>query len=222
MPTVKLVSVTPDAEKTMAYIARVSNPANQENPNHGKLLKYCIQHDHWSVFEHAYMTIEIETSLAIATQILRHRSFTFQQFSQRYADVQLLTKNIVNPQLRTQDLKNRQNSVDNLSPDLQKQFSAKIDRLFEESTALYQELLEAGVAKECARFILPQATSTRLYMTGSCRSWIHYIDLRSAHGTQKEHMEIALLCKNVFAGQFPVVAEALEWHEPQAKNEVAV
>ena len=219
MPGTKLVSITPDAEKTMAYIARVSNPGNQDNPNYAKLLKHCIRNSHWSVFEHAYMTIEIETSLAIATQILRHRSFTFQQFSQRYADAQMVAKSIPNPQLRTQDLKNRQNSVDNLSPELQAEFSAKIDGYFENGVKLYQEMLNAGVAKECARFVLPQAMPTRIYMTGSCRNWIHYIDLRSAHGTQKEHMDVAHLCKNIFIEQFPSVSEALEWGE---KRDIAV
>ena len=205
----------------MAYIARVSNPSNQDNPDYARLLSYCIRNEHWSVFEHAYMTIEIETSLPIATQILRHRSFTFQQFSGRYADMQAIVKNIPVPQLRMQDAKNRQNSIDSLSPDLREKFSGKINRHFDESISLYQELLGAGIAKECARFVLPQATSTRIYMTGSCRSWIHYISLRSAHGTQKEHMEVAGLCRKIFTEQFPAVAEALEW-DGAARSDVAV
>jgi len=208
---VKLISVTPDAEKTMAYVARVSNPANQDNENYAKLLAYCIKHNHWSVFEQSFMTLEIETSRAIAAQILRHRSFTFQEFSQRYADASLLTGQIPLPELRSQDLKNRQNSVDDLPMDLKIGLYTKIQDHFEQGFQLYTEMLESGVAKECARMILPLAVPTRIYMTGSCRSWIHYIKLRSANGTQKEHMDIANACKTVFCNQFPVVAEALEW-----------
>ena len=208
---VKLISVTPDAEKTMAYVARVSNPANQDNENYAKLLAYCIKHNHWSVFEQSFMTLEIETSRAIAAQILRHRSFTFQEFSQRYADASLLTGQIPLPELRSQDLKNRQNSVDDLPMDLKISLYTKIQDHFEQGFQLYTEMLDAGVAKECARMILPLAVPTRIYMTGSCRSWIHYIKLRSANGTQKEHMDIANACKTVFCNQFPVVAEALEW-----------
>jgi len=209
--TVKLISVTPDAEQTMAFIARVSNPANQDNENYAKLLAYCIKHNHWSVFEQATMTLEIETNRGIAAQILRHRSFTFQEFSQRYADTNLITENIPVPDLRKQDTKNRQNSTDDLGDYVKLKFQAEIAELFAHSNNLYKRLLEAGVAKECARFVLPLATPTRIYMTGSCRSWIHYINLRSANGTQKEHMDIAEQCKQVFKEQFPTVAEALEW-----------
>ena len=208
---VKLISVTPDAENTMAYIARVSNPNNQENPNYAGLLRYCIQHEHWSVFEQATMTLEIGTNRGIAAQILRHRSFTFQEFSQRYADANLLAADIPVPELRRQDTKNRQNSIDDLDPELVKAFQSRIRMLFSEASELYTDMVEAGIAKECARFALPLAVPTRLYMTGSCRSWIHYINLRSAHGTQKEHMEIAEACKEIFKVQFPTVAEALEW-----------
>ena len=208
--TVKLISITPDAEKTMAYVARVSNPGNQENEKYSGLLKYCIKHNHWSVFEQSHMTLEIETTRGIAAQILRHRSFTFQEFSQRYADSSLLG-DIPVPDLRRQDTKNRQNSIDDFSEDMKQDLWLKINDHFQASTELYKELLDKGVAKECARFVLPLATPTRIYMTGSCRSWIHYIDLRSAHGTQKEHMDIALDCKKVFTEQFPSVAEALEW-----------
>lgn len=208
--TVKLISITPDAEKTMAYIARVSNPANQDNQNYAKLLGYCIKHNHWSVFEQATMTLEIETTRGIAAQILRHRSFTFQEFSQRYADSSLLG-DIPVPELRRQDTKNRQNSIDDLPRDLQDDLYLKISDHFKEAMELYKTLLDADVAKECARFVLPLATPTRIYMTGSCRSWIHYINLRSANGTQKEHMDIAIACKEVFKEQFPSVAEALEW-----------
>jgi thymidylate synthase (FAD) len=208
---VKLISVTPDAEKTMAYIARVSNPANQDNENYAKLLAYCIKHNHWSVFEQSTMTLEIETNRGIAAQILRHRSFTYQEFSQRYADTNLIADNIPIPELRRQDTKNRQNSTDDLGDYVKLKFQAEIAELFTHSNNLYKRMLEAGVAKECARFVLPLATPTRIYMTGSCRSWIHYINLRSANGTQKEHMDIALECKRVFSEQFPTVAEALEW-----------
>jgi thymidylate synthase (FAD) len=208
--TVKLISVTPDAEKTMAFIARVSNPANQDNENYAKLLAYCIKHNHWSVFEQSSMTLEIETNRGIAAQILRHRSFTYQEFSQRYADSSLLGE-IPVPDLRRQDTKNRQNSIDDIDEDAKQDLWLKINDHFKESMQLYKELLDKGIAKECARFVLPLATPTRIYMTGSCRSWIHYINLRSANGTQKEHMDIALACKEIFKEQFPSVSEALEW-----------
>jgi len=208
--TVKLVSITPDAEQTMAYIARVSNPSNQDNEKYAGLLKYCIKHNHWSVFEQSSMTLEIETTRAIAAQILRHRSFTFQEFSQRYAASTALG-DIDLPELRKQDLKNRQNSTDDLDPEMVEKFEKQMITLFSSSKALYEQMLSQGVAKECARMVLPLATPTRIYMTGSCRSWIHYINLRSAHGTQKEHMEIAESCRKVFTEQFPSVSEALEW-----------
>ena len=207
---VTLVSVTPDAEKTMAYIARVSNPSNQDNENFSGLLKYCITHQHWSVFEQSSMTLEIETTRAIAAQILRHRSFTFQEFSQRYADSTQLG-NIPIPELRRQDTKNRQNSIDDLDEFTTQTLELQIQTLFTSAVSLYESMLESGVAKECARMVLPLATPTKIYMTGSCRSWIHYINLRSAHGTQKEHMEIAEACRDVFVEQFPVVSEALGW-----------
>ena len=207
---VKLVSITPDAEKTMAYIARVSNPNNQDNENYAGLLRYCIKHQHWSVFEQSSMTLEIETTRGLAAQILRHRSFTFQEFSQRYADSNLLGE-IELPELRRQDTKNRQNSIDDLDPAVVEKLEKQMNTLFSSSLALYNQMLESGVAKECARFVLPLATPTRLYMTGSCRSWVHYINLRSAHGTQKEHMDIAEACRKVFTEQFPSVSEALEW-----------
>ena len=211
MPTVKLVSITPDAEKTMAYIARVSNPNNQDNDNFSGLLKYCIKHQHWSVFEQSSMTLEIETSRAIAAQILRHRSFTFQEFSQRYADTNLIAEKIPVPALRKQDTKNRQNSTDDLDEFVKQDIEMTITAHFNQVEKLYKRMLDAGVAKECARMVLPLATPTRLYMTGSCRSWVHYINLRSAHGTQKEHMDIANACRKVFTEQFPIVSKALEW-----------
>ena len=209
--TVKLVSVTPDAEKHMAYVARVSNPKNQDNEKFAGLLKYCIQHGHWSVFEQAHMTVEIETTRGLAAQILRHRSFTYQEFSQRYADSSLLGETIPLPALRRQDDKNRQNSIDDIDPLTQQDFEIKMQRHFESGMKLYKEMLDAGIAKECARFVLPLATPTRLYMTGSVRSWVHYIDLRSAHGTQKEHMDVAEGVRSIFCKQFPTVAEALDW-----------
>jgi len=208
--TVKLVSITPDAEKTMAYIARVSNPSNQDNEKFAGLLKYCINHQHWSVFEQSSMTLEIETTRAIAAQILRHRSFTYQEFSQRYASSTSLGK-IPVPEYRKQDTKNRQNSTDDLDPFLKQTLELQTQTLFDSATALYEQMLADGVAKECARMVLPLATPTRIYMTGSCRSWIHYINLRSAHGTQKEHMLIAEGCREVFIEQFPTVSEALGW-----------
>ena len=207
---VKLVNITPDAEKTMAYIARVSNPSNQDNENYSGLLKYCIKHNHWSVFEQSSMTLEIETTRAIAAQILRHRSFTFQEFSQRYADTKLL-ETIELPELRRQDSKNRQNSIDDLDPKVIETLNKQMITLFSSAYSLYNQMLEDGVAKECARMVLPLCTPTRIYMTGSCRSWVHYINLRSAHGTQKEHMDIAEACRKVFTEQFPSVSEALEW-----------
>jgi len=208
---VKLISVTPDAEKMMGYVARVSNPSNQENPKVAGLLKYCVKHQHWSVFEQSFMTLEIETTRGLAAQILRHRSFTFQEFSQRYADSSMLADTIPLFDLRRQDTKNRQNSIDDINPHTRQNFEIKIQKHFDDAMQLYQEMLAAGIAKECSRFVLPLAVPTRIYMSGSCRSWIHYIDLRSAHGTQKEHMDIAEACKNVFVEQFPTVAEALEW-----------
>ena len=208
---VKLISVSPDAEQHMAYCARVSNPNNQENQKYAGLLRYCTKHQHWSIFEQAFMTLEINTTRGLAAQILRHRSFTYQEFSQRYADSSLLGDKIPLPQLRKQDEKNRQNSTDDLDPMLVQELEVKMQKYFADGMKLYKQMLDAKVAKECARFVLPLATPTRLYMSGSVRSWIHYIELRSGHGTQKEHMDIANACKNIFTEQFPTVAEAMEW-----------
>jgi len=212
MSKVELISLTPDAEKTMAYIARVSNPNNQQNENYSKLLSYCIKNEHWSVFEQSFMTLQIETNRGIAAQILRHRSFTFQEFSQRYADSSMLSSNVPMFDLRRQDDKNRQNSIDDVDPFLRQELEIAIEKYFNEGMDIYRHMLDMGIAKECARMVLPLATPTRIYMTGSCRSWIHYIDLRSAHGTQKEHMDIANDAKRVFCEQFPICAEALEWN----------
>ena len=211
--TVKLIQITPNPEEQIAYIARVSNPNNQDNPNYAKLLAYCIKHQHWSIFEQAFMTLEIETTRGLAAQILRHRSFTFQEFSQRYADTSLMTKGslIPLPELRRQDLKNRQNSTDDLDPDKVKMLEKEIAQHFHDAQDLYRYMIDMGVAKECARFVLPLAVPTRLYMSGSVRSWIHYIDLRSAHGTQKEHKDIAEECREIFKVQLPTVSEALGW-----------
>ena len=215
MSNVSLVSVTPDAEKTIGYIARVSNPNNQDNPKVAGLLAYCIKHGHWSVFEQAHMTLEIETTRGLAAQILRHRSFTYQEFSQRYADSSMLADVIPLPKLRRQDTKNRQNSTDDLDRFIVQDFELEMQKHFAEGMKLYKKMLDEGVAKECARFVLPLATPTKLYMTGSIRSWIHYIDLRSAHGTQKEHMIIAEACRDIFIEQFPATAEALNYVHTQ-------
>lgn len=205
---VKLISITPNAESMMGYIARVSNPANQDNPDVAGLLGYCIKHNHWSVFEQAHMTIEIETTRAISAQILRHRSFTFQEFSQRYAEVTELPAVF---DLRSQDTKNRQNSVDNIPIDIKADLQAKIHTHLVDTQRLYEELLAQGVAKECARMVLPMCSPTKIYMTGNIRSWITYINLRSANGTQKEHMDIAEECKKIFKEQLPTLAIALNW-----------
>ena len=210
---VKVISVTPDAEKHMAYCARVSNPNNQENEKFSGLLKYCVKHQHWSIFEQAYMTLELNTTRGIAAQVLRHRSFTYQEFSQRYADSSLLAKTIPLPKLRSQDTKNRQNSIDDVDPFTSQKFEMLMQQHFSQAMDLYQKMLDEGIAKECARFVLPLACPTKIYMTGSVRSWIHYIDLRSANGTQKEHMDLALGAKEIFCEQFPAVAEAMEWNK---------
>ncbi len=204
---VKLISITPDAEKTMAYCARVSNPKNQDNPHFSGLLKYCIEHSHWSVFEQANMVLEISTSRAIAPQILRHRSFTFQEFSQRYS----AASDCIFYTARRQDEKNRQNSIDDLSNETQEWFLHSQKEIWDLSYSRYCDALERGIAKECARVLLPLNTQTRLFMNGTIRSWIHYIELRTAHGTQIEHMEIAKKCKEIFCQQLPVTASALNW-----------
>jgi thymidylate synthase (FAD) len=208
---VVLINVSPEAEKNIAYCARVSNPNNQDNNSIAGLLGYCIKHKHWSIFEMAFMTLEINTNRGIAAQILRHRSFTFQEFSQRYADTTHLAEEIPVFSLRSQDNKNRQNSIDNIDQEIVVKWNAQIREHFAKGKALYDGMIKDGIAKECARFILPLATPTRLYMSGSVRSWIHYIDLRSANGTQKEHQDIAIKCKNIFITRFPIIAEALEW-----------
>ena len=205
MHDAKLVWITPDAEKLIGKIARVSNPANEDNPNVVGLLKYLIRHKHWSPFEMASMCLEIQTTRAIAPQILRHRSFSFQEFSQRYA---IATETDL-PLLRRQDLKNRQNSIDDLEPEDSLFLTSKIDQHFKDALDLYQQLLDKGVAKECARAVLPLNTTTRLYMSGTIRSWLHYIDLRSWHGTQWEHTQIALNALAILKEQLPTIADAM-------------
>ena len=220
MTHVKLISATQGAgelegkgpQEVITYVARVSNPHNQTNFDTASgLLRYCIKHEHWSIFETASLTLEINTSRGIAAQILRHRSFTFQEFSQRYADTNLLDSNINVPELRRQDTKNRQNSIDDIPPGVRQDYQQKIEKHFSDSMHLYNNLLDSGVAKECARFVLPLACPTRIYMTGSCRSWLHYINLRSSNGTQEEHRLVAEGCKDVFKQVFPDVSTALEW-----------
>ena len=226
MSNVKLISHTTGAgelegkspQDVISYVARVSNPHNQENfRTAAGLLRYCIKHQHWSIFETASMTLEINTTRGLAAQILRHRSFTFQEFSQRYANSNELG-GVSTPDLRRQDDKNRQNSISNLPPGLVKDYQSKIEKHFDSALGLYNSLIDVGVAKECARFVLPLATNTRLYMTGTCRSWIHYINLRSAHGTQQEHMDIAEQCRDVFKEVFPDIYAALEWAYNQEES----
>ena len=220
MSNVKLISCSQGVgdlaghspQDIISYVARVSNPHNQDNFHTAAgLLKYCIKHQHWSIFETVSMTMEINTTRGIAAQILRHRSFTFQEFSQRYADTKLLGVDIDVPELRRQDKKNRQNSLDTLPSGLVEDYQRKIKKYFDEGMKLYDNLLDVGVAKECARFVLPLACPTRLYMTGNIRSWITYIQLRVANGTQKEHQLIAEDCRRVFICMFPDIATALEW-----------
>jgi len=212
---VKLVSVTPDAEKLMAYCARVSNPKGQDNENIANLLKYCIKHKHVSIFEHGFLTVEINTTRGLAAQILRHRSFQFQEFSQRYADTTLLAEEIPLFEIRRQDTKNRQNSIDDISNEIRVKWNVKIREHFAKAKAIYDGMIADGIAKECARFILPLATPTRLYMTGNARSWMTYISLREKSGTQKEHIDIAKECKKIFCEQFPTISEALGGYEQE-------
>ena len=205
MHDAKLVWITPDAEKLIGKIARVSNPANEDNPNVVGLLKYLIKHKHWSPFEMASMCVEIQTTRAIAPQILRHRSFSFQEFSQRYA----VSTEFELPHLRRQDVVNRQNSIDDIPQSVNENFGSDIANHFCEAQKLYQRMLDAGVAKECARAVLPLNTTTRLYMSGTIRSWLHYIDLRSWHGTQWEHTQIALNALAILKEQLPTIADAM-------------
>ena len=207
MHTANLVSITPDAEELIAYCARVSNPANQNNTQTSpRLLKYLIKHRHWSPFEMANMVVEIKTSRAIAAQILRHRSFSFQEFSQRYAEVESIPSP---PYLRRQDTKNRQNSIDDLDVHTKLYWQNEINELYQKSQDVYQRMLKQGIAKECAREVLPIGSDTTLYMNGTIRSWLHYIDLRAAPETQSEHRRIAEGCKMLINDNMPDVYEAM-------------
>lgn len=205
--TAKLVSITPDAEKLVAYCARVSNPANQNNHETApRLLKYLIKHRHWSPFEMANMVVEIKTNRGIAAQILRHRSFSFQEFSQRYAAVLSFPQP---PKLRRQDDKNRQNSIDDVDKDTKWYLEDEINELYDKSVGLYEKMLEMGIAKECAREVLPIGSETTLYMNGTLRSWLHYIDLRAAPETQLEHRMIAESVKALIQDHCPSIYEAM-------------
>ena len=205
--SIKLIAITPEAEKLVAYCARVSSP-NQDNPNIEKLLEYCIDHGHWSVFETPSITIEINTSRAISAQILRHRSFTFQEFSQRYAEV----VDFKTYEPRRQDKKNRQNSIDDMSGEVRAWFSCAQDRVHTVCSYLYYEALDKGIAKEQARFLLPLSSKTKLYMTGNIRSWIHYLDLRCRVDTQKEHRDIALAIREILKKELPIISKAVAWN----------
>ena len=205
MHQAKLIWITPDAEALIGKIARVSNPDNEDNPNVEGLLKYLIKHKHWSPFEMASMCVEIQTTRSISPQILRHRSFSFQEFSQRYA----VATDIDIPQIRRQDLKNRQNSIDDLDAEVIECYQKRIDDHFKEAMALYESMLHSDVAKECARAVLPSNTVTRLYMSGTIRSWLHYVDLRADNGTQREHMSIARSVGEILAGEVPTIARAM-------------
>ena len=206
---VKLVWATPNAEEMIVKMARVSAPRNQDNMDTApRLLRYLINNNHWSPYEMANMCVEIETTRAIAPQILRHRSFSFQEFSQRYADASELGSAVI-PHLRRQDQKNRQNSIDDLDSDLISGYYRRISHLYEDAEHLYREMISNGIAKECARAVLPLSTQTRLYMNGTLRSWIHYLQLRTANGTQLEHQQIARDIQQIFCDQFPVIGEAV-------------
>lgn len=205
--TAQLVHITPDAEQLIAYMARVSNPSNQSNTEtSARLIKYLIDHQHWSPFEMVNMCVEINTTRSIAAQILRHRSFSFQEFSQRYAEVQLRPEL---PEMRRQDLSNRQNSVDDLSLEVLFECDQLVGKALVTSYRAYESLLELGVAKECAREVLPLATPTRMYMNGTIRSWLHYCDLRTSNGTQKEHQVIATQVQEILHQYLPTVCEAM-------------
>ena len=203
---VKLISITPDSEKLIAYCARVSSN-QQDNPSISKLLRYCIKHKHWSIFETAYLTVEINTSRAISAQILRHRSFTFQEFSQRYAEV----PDFVSYEARRQDKKNRQASIDDMNIEDRHWFSVAQDKVQTLTASLYLDALDKGIAKEQARFLLPMSSKTKIYMTGNVRSWIHYLDQRCKWDTQKEHRDLALKIREIIIEQLPTIAKAVAW-----------
>lgn len=210
MANATLINITNDAENQMVYCARVSNPSNQANyETGGKLLKYCLEHRHWSVFEMAYATVEVETERDISAQILRHRSFCFQEFSTRYAK----TSKALTFEIRRQDNKNRQSSHDDLPEAVRSDYVSRTQKVIDDAWALYEDMIENGVARETARRILPLCTPTTFYMSGNIRSWIHYIDLRTQPGTQKEHRDVAIAIRNVLAPKLPIIAEVLEWNK---------
>jgi thymidylate synthase (FAD) len=211
MHTTELVWSTPKAQDLVVYMARVSNPSNQDSDQGSeKLISYLINHKHWSPFEMVSMCLEVLTTRSVSAQILRHRSFSFQEFSQRYADVTAIGTPVI-PTLRRQDKTNRQNSTDDLDPNQTRLYYHRINHLFKESQDLYSKMVESGVAKETARDVLPLASPTKMYMAGTLRSWIHYIELRTANGTQKEHQNIAFSAKDIFKQEFPIIAKALNW-----------
>ena len=205
MHTATLVHITPDAEQLIAYMARVSNPANQSNPDATRLIKYLIKHKHWSPFEMVNMCVEIQTTRSIAAQILRHRSFSFQEFSQRYAQVAERPSSL---NVRRQDTSNRQNSIDDIDDFTKQAYQVKANLLYDHAYSLYQDMIDNGIAKECAREVLPLSSPTRLYMNGTLRSWLHYTDLRSSPGTQLEHKFISDCVKEIILNQTPRIYEA--------------
>lgn len=203
-----------ELERLTVYIARVSNPQNQANPNISKLLNTCLNEGHVSVFEHGYMTIEVNTEIDISRQILRHRSFTFQEFSTRYADVRKNNKDMFTfPKFRRQDKKNRQNSIDDLDEALLTDINAMTRSILQQAENVYEFMLANGVAKETARRILPMCTKTKIYITGNIRSWIFYLQSRLDPSTQTEHREVALLCQEIFIKECPLISRALGWIE---------
>lgn len=211
----KLISITPNAEELIGYCARVSNPKNQDNKDVSGLLAYCLKHGHVSVFEQAYMTIEITTTRSIANQMIRHKSCNFQQFSLRYAEAETIEF----PNQRKQDTKNRQNSTNDLTEEDVDWFNNEWYELESKTLDLYRDCLDRGFAKETAREILPLCTQTRLYMSATIRSWIHYLQVRTDESTQLEHREVALACKKIFDEQLPIISESLNRLEIEKKTE---
>lgn len=204
--SVRLVWSTPNGQEHIAYMARVSNPNNQGNPDYEKLIRYLVKHQHWSPFEMVNLCMEIETTRDIARQILRHRSFTFQEFSQRYAEV----SNFDVSQARLQDNTNRQNSLDTNDRELHKVWHEYQNDVIRKANTVYTWALNAGIAKEVARKVLPEGlTMSRMYMNGTLRSWMHYVTIRCNKDTQKEHREVAMKCKDILTEQFPIVMKAL-------------
>jgi thymidylate synthase (FAD) len=206
--TTKLIWITPDAEKLIAYCARVSNPQNQDNPDYEKLLKYCMDHGHWSIFQMASACFEIETTRAISPQILRHSSFSFQEFSLRYSKA----TEVKIEEARRQDLKNKQNSISDLSPEVQQWFKDAQAEVWDKAKAAYDKAIELGVAKECSRGLLPMNTKTTLMMSGNIRSWIHYFNLRCATATQKEHRDLALSMRAQLMEHLPIISKSAGWN----------